>query len=119
MQDVIRKCANCQEDRLSRHRDFNPQVWSLLLHWGEVQKRAVAKPICEPCYQDLRDILIDRADEMEELLLNGIQEPVAPVIEEVKKPVAVADKKTVSKKAAAPAARTAAKKTGKVAKIAS
>lgn len=117
MQDVTRKCANCQEDRLSRHRDFNPQVWSLLLYWGEVQKRAADKPICEPCYQDLREILIDRADEMEELLANGIKEPV---MEEIAQPVVVSAKKaTATKKAAAPARASAAKKSGKVSKIAS
>lgn len=62
------RCENCLEDSKCYRRNFSAQVWSLLLHWNEVLPTAVDQPICEPCYQDLRGVLIDRSEEMERVL---------------------------------------------------
>ncbi len=37
-----------------------------LLAWNEVTEDLSAKPICNICYSDLREILIERADEVVE-----------------------------------------------------
>ena len=72
MHQVTRKCACCDQMSKCRHRDFNSQIWVLLLHWGEIDESALEQPICDSCYRDLRNLLIDRADEMEQLLSEGI-----------------------------------------------
>jgi hypothetical protein len=61
-------CSNCGEDGKSRRRDFSEQAWTVLVLWSEVQTAAVDQPICEHCYNELREVLIDRADEIETAL---------------------------------------------------
>jgi hypothetical protein len=36
--------------------------------WGEVDTKTVDQPLCEPCYNELREVLIDRTDEIEAAL---------------------------------------------------
>lgn len=69
--DRTHKCANCFSNERSYRRDINAQIWSLLLHWNEVLPGAVDRPICDSCYADIRDVLIDRAPEKESALLSG------------------------------------------------
>ena len=61
-------CAHCQSTTKSRRRDFSEQTWTVLLVWGEIDTRTVDQPVCEPCYNDLREVLIDRTDEIESTL---------------------------------------------------
>lgn len=65
------KCENCFSNQRSYRRDISAQIWSLLLHWNEVLPGAVDRPICDDCYQDIRDILIDREGEKEHALMSG------------------------------------------------
>lgn len=58
-------CSNCKTDTKCRRRDFSEQAWTVLVLWKEVQSAAVDQPICEDCYNELREVLIDRADEVE------------------------------------------------------
>lgn len=57
-------CAHCQADAKSRRRDFSEQTWTVLHIWGEIDTKTVDKPICEPCYNELREVLIDRTEEI-------------------------------------------------------
>lgn len=70
-------CANCHEDAKCRRRDFSEQAWSVLLMWNEVQRSAVDQAICEVCYEELRDVLIDRSEEIELVLSKPAQKPAA------------------------------------------
>jgi hypothetical protein len=65
MQHIADTCSNCGEDAKCRRRDFSEQAWTVLVLWAEVQGGAVDQPICEHCYNELREVLIDRADEIE------------------------------------------------------
>lgn len=69
---VTPACANCGVESKCRHRDFNPQVWSLLLQWGEVDESIIDQPICDSCYADIREILIERSAEMEQAFASGV-----------------------------------------------
>jgi len=62
------ECSNCGAMAKSRRREFSDQVWAVLIAWGEVEPGAVDHPICDDCYNELRDILIDRATEYEAAL---------------------------------------------------
>jgi hypothetical protein len=62
---IATHCANCASDVRSRKRDFSSKAWQVLLFWNEVDKASIDKPICDPCYEELRDVLIDRSEEIE------------------------------------------------------
>ena len=62
------ECSNCGAMAKSRRREFSDQVWAVLIAWGEVEANVVDHPICDDCYNELRDILIDRASEYEAAL---------------------------------------------------
>jgi hypothetical protein len=65
MQHTAETCNHCGTDTKCRRRDFSDQAWSVLVLWNEVQAGVVDQPICESCYDELREVLIDRADEVE------------------------------------------------------
>lgn len=79
--NFLSKCANCHEDAKCRRRDFSEQAWSVLLLWNEVQRSAVDQAICEVCYEELRDVLIDRSEEIELVLSPAAQKQAAAVAE--------------------------------------
>ena len=94
-------CGNCLNvEKKARFRDFNPQIWSLLVSWQEVDKSVVGQPLCETCYRDLREMLIDRSVEMEVALTTGILPPPSkkkmhqPAVAQKAAPVAAAATKT-------------------------
>jgi hypothetical protein len=61
---MTQQCAHCTAETRCSRRDFSEQAWSVLLSWKEVNKSSVDQPLCGDCYDELREILIDRADEM-------------------------------------------------------
>ena len=61
-------CGHCQCDTKSRRRDFSEQTWTVLLVWGEIDTKTVDQALCDPCYNELREVLIDRTDEIEAAL---------------------------------------------------
>ena len=68
MQHVAEVCSNCTEETKCRRRDFSEQAWAVLVLWNEVQTAAVDQPICEDCYNELREVLIDRSEEIQAAL---------------------------------------------------
>ncbi len=76
MQNIVETCANCGEDQKVRRRDFSEQAWTVLLVWGEIQKNTVDQSICDHCYDELRETLIDRHDEIE---ISAAQ-PIPPAV---------------------------------------
>jgi hypothetical protein len=58
-------CKNCNSHSFCRRRSFSEQAWTVLLLWNEINPGCVDQPICEQCYEEMRDILIDRANEIE------------------------------------------------------
>jgi hypothetical protein len=117
MYQTNQTCGNCSDDqRKTRYRDFNPQIWSLLVQWREVDDSAVGRPLCEPCYQELRELLIDRSEEMEIAITTGVvnvepeiivRKPMPKVAAQVAK---VAPKAMPAKAAAVPAKAAVAQK---------
>lgn len=57
-----RQCGN-EEARVKR-RGFSQDAQKALVAWGEVEADVVDSPICDDCYGELRDVLIERADEV-------------------------------------------------------
>ncbi len=61
---VTNSCSVCCEARKSRQREFSTHAWKALTVWGEVEQRTFGQPICEGCYRELRDLLIERSEEL-------------------------------------------------------
>ena len=77
MEVPSRTCCNCGlQGKPPRHRTFSEQAWALLLLWKEITPSAVEQPICDACYDDLRETLMDRHTEVEHLL-QSTEMPVA------------------------------------------
>lgn len=68
-------CGCCGKDTPSRYRDFNEDSWQQLIAWGEVAVQAKNQPLCNVCYSDLRDVLIDHSIELQSAPL--LESPVA------------------------------------------
>ena len=59
-------CCNCSSNSASpRRRTFSEQAWAALLVWEEVDVEAIDSPICDTCYHELREILIERSEDMD------------------------------------------------------
>lgn len=67
---VIQNCKCCGENTRVRQRDFSPHAWAVLLHWQEVESSTVGQAICDSCYDDLREMLIERSGEVESIMAN-------------------------------------------------
>ena len=58
-------CTSCgKNSSSSTRRKFSEQAWTMLLAWGEIANKDTEQPICEECYWELREVLIDRASEV-------------------------------------------------------
>jgi hypothetical protein len=70
-------CAHCGTQAKCRARDFSDQAWTVLVLWGEVDKKTVQEPVCDHCYSELRSILIERASEVEQAVRQPARTPAA------------------------------------------
>jgi len=63
----------------------------VLVIWGEIEESVVEQPICESCYEEFREILIDRHAEIESSLKNPkpAPRPVQYAKLPIKKPATV------------------------------
>lgn len=75
VEGACRACTNCGVHSTSRRRVFSEQAWTLLLLWNEITPSAVEQPMCDVCYDDLRETLIDRNEEVEQMLLATVHRP--------------------------------------------
>lgn len=64
---IIHSCSACGEDRKARSREFSSHALSALVLWGELDQNSIGLPVCEGCYREFRDLLIERNDELERL----------------------------------------------------
>ncbi len=60
---MISNCPNCMTGAPLRLRDFSSHAQATLVARGDLSSDAVGKPICQPCYQEMRDILVDHENE--------------------------------------------------------
>lgn len=57
-------CAACHGEQKSAKREFSDQAWAALISWGEISAQAIDHPICTDCYVNLREVLIDRSEDI-------------------------------------------------------
>ena len=61
----VQRCPYCNTNQKCRQRNFSDQIWATLVLWKEIQASAISQPLCDDCYNELREVLIDRASELE------------------------------------------------------
>ena len=61
----VDECPRCGEVTKLRHREFSDQALAALIQWGEIEREIVGKAVCEDCYEDLRESLIERGSELQ------------------------------------------------------
>ena len=91
---ISHACSNCHSKVRSKKREFTDQAWTVLFAWGEVPQDAVDAPVCDDCYIELRDILIDRASEVEAALKNP--DALRKMVEAAKQPRVITPVKKVA-----------------------
>ncbi len=80
---VHTNCSVCSEDRKSRYREFSSHAWTALVSWGELGGPMIGQAMCDGCYAEFRDLLIERADEVTALAEQVAQNPAFPNIHEM------------------------------------
>jgi len=77
IQYVATNCHHCGSGAKSIKREFSPHALRALISWGEFRRENVDQPICEGCYKDIRDVLIERSDEILQSPLTVLASAVA------------------------------------------
>lgn len=61
------KCYHCGKMAKVKIRDVSIESWEILYLLGEVERSEINMPICDTCYSELREVMIDRQDEVDQL----------------------------------------------------
>ena len=78
-------CPNCNSSTSTRQRTFSHQAWTLLLLWNEINPAAIHHPLCDTCYNEMRDLLIERAEEVnDDLKCEDKYKFAAKIIDKIK-----------------------------------
>jgi hypothetical protein len=64
----MQKCPRCETSAKLRPRDFSDQAVATLVTHGDLDKKIVGASVCDDCYHDLRDAMIEhvRAAELKQ-----------------------------------------------------
>ena len=66
-------CPRCGVNNKLKARTFSDQAIAAMIVWGEMSKEIVDQPICDDCYEELREVLIDRSDEVSKMDPKGAE----------------------------------------------
>ena len=60
-------CYHCGKMAKCKTRDISVESWEILYTLGEVERSEINMPICDQCYNELREVMIERRDEIVKL----------------------------------------------------
>lgn len=113
-------CPRCDSEEKLRHREFSTQATAALVVWGEIQEKVVGVPICEGCYDELREVLIERNEEINNpkpdrrpVIAKQTVNAKAAVVEPIAAPVKVSKGKETKETAAKTPAKAVKSKESK------
>ncbi len=58
------ECPRCANQARLQKRTFSDQALAALVVWNDLAEKQIDEAICEDCYSELRDILIERIEEV-------------------------------------------------------
>jgi hypothetical protein len=66
-------CPRCGIEGRIQKRAFSDQALAALVVWEELDREQVGEAICQDCYVELRDILIDRSEELGKIDIKDLE----------------------------------------------
>ena len=63
----IAECPQCGIEGKLNKPSFSDQATAALVVWGELDAGLIGQAICRDCYNELRETLIDRSDELSKI----------------------------------------------------
>ena len=67
----VSECPRCGVEGTLKARHFSPQATVALLSWGDLEEELVGAEICGECYAELREVLVERTDDVENVRKAG------------------------------------------------
>lgn len=58
------ECPRCSNISRPIKRTFSDQALAALVVWKDLSEKLIDEPICDECYEELRDVLIERIEEV-------------------------------------------------------
>ncbi|RYZ67041.1 MAG: hypothetical protein EOP09_11710 [Proteobacteria bacterium] len=58
------ECPRCSNTARLSKRTFSDQALAALVVWKDLSEKHIDEPICEDCYEELRDVLIERIEDV-------------------------------------------------------
>lgn len=58
------ECPRCSNEARLTKRTFSDQALAALIVWNDLSEKLVDEAICDDCYAELRDILIERIEDV-------------------------------------------------------
>lgn len=65
----LMECPRCEMSARLSKRSFSEQAVSALVTWGDMNANLIGQDICDACYAELRDILIERSEDLKSVKL--------------------------------------------------
>ena len=66
------ECPRCANLARLQKRTFSEQALAALIVWNDLTENLVDESICDDCYGELRDILIERIEEVKAVSLRKL-----------------------------------------------
>jgi len=66
------ECPRCGIEGKLQKRTFSEQAIAALVVWEELDRALVDEPTCNDCYRELRDVLIDRSEDVSKVKVNDL-----------------------------------------------
>ncbi|MFW7379145.1 MAG: hypothetical protein ACOH5I_10090 [Oligoflexus sp.] len=57
-------CPRCGIEGKLQKRTFSDQAVAALVVWEELDRSLIDEPICNDCYRELREVLIERSEDL-------------------------------------------------------
>ena len=72
MSGKIQDCPRCGNAARLEKRPFSDQAIAALITWGDMEKTLIGQAYCDECYSELRDILIERGEDIKHIATKSI-----------------------------------------------
>ena len=67
MRQSVCSCPRCGDEQKLQKRLFSDVAIAALITWGDLEEELVDEAICDDCYKELRDVLIENSDSLTEV----------------------------------------------------
>lgn len=58
------ECPRCSNTARLSKRSFSDQALAALVVWNDLSEKLIDEPLCDDCYEELREVLIERIEDV-------------------------------------------------------